>query len=741
MSEPTEHRDSSTGPRGRKRERQSSPAVHTYNNRAASHSPTSRLFHSNSPIDTSWVDAYDYRPYYLPSVKQAEPELSSLWCGAYEYRSLSVSHIRLLCISPGLPDDNIQCALKHVPLSSIKENLLEFQALSYAWGEPNPCHMVYIDDILSPGTTSLEDTAQPSSSIPRCLEIRGNLYSALKCIREEDSYTWLWVDALCINQSSESEKSLQIPKMPEIYSNAWNVVIWLGEELYQGYATRSIVNLLPQILNLTILDAILKSDRAGVDFTHSLSEFCGLLKRPWFSRRWVIQEIACARRLSVRFGGQVLSWVDFTDAIELVLDNVDRLRQVCSSSIFYAASQSPLHGLDIVGLKALLRLSRNVFRKSLDGEIISRLMDMESLVIAASSFEVSDPQDVIYALLHLAADVDTNIHQSTSISIVSYSLVTDYSRESVDTFSDFVQHCIQTHGSLDIITRPWLNHPSQMKDPRTPTWMKQGGVLGAGQTESLIGPSRERTYNASQGVPIAAIVEREHLSTSQGESSSRLPFASHGESSILCGDYNGRLAAKGVLLGTIKKIIRPSSESISDACLRLLGWTGRLSDGLEDRLWRTLVANRTHDRKPAPAWYRRACALALTQLNEDGDLDLSELASHEIQPSTLIEYVERVRNVIKGRVFFSCEPSMATAEELVGLVSRKLRRPGQIREGDYVCVLFGCSVPVILRPDRGSDGTVRLFGEAYVHGHMEGEPFGGKTEEEITEISSQFKIR
>ena len=45
--------------------------------------------------------------------------------------------------------------------------------------------------------------------------------------------------------------------------------------------------------------------------------------------------------------------------------------------------------------------------------------------------------------------------------------------------------------------------------------------------------------------------------------------------------------------------------------------------------------------------------------------------------------------------------------------------PPATKEGDVVCVLYGCSVPVILW--KSSDGHMIQIGEAYVNGKMEGE--------------------
>ncbi len=49
--------------------------------------------------------------------------------------------------------------------------------------------------------------------------------------------------------------------------------------------------------------------------------------------------------------------------------------------------------------------------------------------------------------------------------------------------------------------------------------------------------------------------------------------------------------------------------------------------------------------------------------------------------------------------------------------------PGGTKKGDLICILYGCSVPVILRqrPPNSPGGWFELIGEAYVHGKMDGE--------------------
>ena len=51
--------------------------------------------------------------------------------------------------------------------------------------------------------------------------------------------------------------------------------------------------------------------------------------------------------------------------------------------------------------------------------------------------------------------------------------------------------------------------------------------------------------------------------------------------------------------------------------------------------------------------------------------------------------------------------------------------------GDLVCVLFGCSVPVVLRKRIGEE--YQFVGECYIHGLMDGEAIRAWKEGELVE--------
>jgi hypothetical protein len=418
----------------------------------------------------------------------------------------------------------------------------------------------------------------------------------------------------------------------------------------------------------------------------------------------------------------VHSWIDFLDGVELFLEKLDRMKELYSRSSLAKEAADALHGLESSGARALLELSRNVFRKSQDGHTLTRLVDLQSLVLSAKNFAVSECRDVIYALLHLANDVKSESNADDRTNGKKFIFTTDYSRPTVQIFSEFVGYCIEKSLSLDIICRTWARWPQNAWKNTLPSWI--GVVSSSQQAESsspdqavgkrsFVGPPQDPTYAASRGTAMTWKIT------------------------------GNSLHVTGVILGKVQTLsARVNGDTVPEDCLQMLGWNGSLDEGVPDALWRSLVANRTSAGRMVPSWYRRACALALTKLTDYGDLNISKLVANTSQPSTMIEYLKRVQDVVRGRRFFNCQPlephshPTATVGDNVTMVGKSLLKDdivgigaGNVQYGDLVCILFGCSVPVILRPLLGNsvrrDWRVKIVGDCYVHDHIESELFVG----------------
>jgi hypothetical protein len=123
----------------------------------------------------------------------------------YEPLDLEQSQIRLLKLLPGNGRQRIECASF---TASLEEKGFTYEALSYTWGSKHTT-----DTILLDGKPFL---------------VTSNLNDALRRLRHPDESRTLWVDAICINQQDNTERSQQVGLMRRIYNQASKVVIWLG---------------------------------------------------------------------------------------------------------------------------------------------------------------------------------------------------------------------------------------------------------------------------------------------------------------------------------------------------------------------------------------------------------------------------------------------------------------------------------------------------------------------------------
>lgn len=119
-------------------------------------------------------------------------------------------HRNVLLLLPSSDvDSTIRCRLI---IKSLDDEHLWHEALPHVWGNPEPSKEI-----------------QVNSSICR---VGPNLHSALRHLRSENQLRRLWVDAVCINQQDDAEKSHQVAQMGQAYSGAEQTIAWLGD--YEG---------------------------------------------------------------------------------------------------------------------------------------------------------------------------------------------------------------------------------------------------------------------------------------------------------------------------------------------------------------------------------------------------------------------------------------------------------------------------------------------------------------------------
>lgn len=382
----------------------------------------------------------------------------------YKYQHLEENEIRLLRLHAAESStDTIVCSFKTVNLHKLNQ---VYDALSYTWGTEEPTQKIVLHTRWSRSTATgaarLKNAVQKLSAdehgiMKSKVYVRPNLEDVLRQFRGTDSHQedlFIWVDAMCIDQDDEKEKSAQVAKMAEIYSKARDVLIWLGKEYN---ASNVAMGFIPKILDLEQSDLLISK----ASNRNQWIAFADLMKREWFSRRWVVQEVALAKQRFMYCGTKALNWSDFERAVSFFTDKVDTILAMFTSSAEFRHNAKILEEIRALGSTAMVNITNDYFHWGADGSF-QRLSSLEKLVASLPMFESLDPRDTIFGLLSIASDTRDWDGFSTQSSRSGGSreqgrveLEADYTKTILEVFKDFTAFCVRTSSSLDIICRHW----------------------------------------------------------------------------------------------------------------------------------------------------------------------------------------------------------------------------------------------------------------------------------------------
>ncbi|RYP15780.1 hypothetical protein DL765_005506 [Monosporascus sp. GIB2] len=609
--------------------------------------------------------------------------------------------IRILALQPGVFEEPLRCSIATTDLDTSPV----YNALSYVWGDPSSSNI--------PGNTVLLD-GHP-------FPVTANLLTALRHLRPPAGAgaTALWVDAVCINQQDLDERRHQVTMMRDIYASAERVIIWLGEEDAETDVLDSIPLLAAQSRHQGV-DA--KLDQRLVDLMGRCAGFfLGLVdRRPWFSRVWIIQELAMARRDPlVVCGRKSVSWSTLMKAWSFLaratFTEMGMVRRKGPQGGSQKLPEGDLSGegleergggdvevLGMIKIDVLDDLYRTI--KSQGGESLRKL-----LMISKTS-EATDPRDRIYALLGLLKPDALEAHSEDVI-------IVDYRKPTSEVYADAMAYLFAQGDGPYYLSYAFLpgvsapapyipGLPSKARQPDLPSWVPDF--------------SRQVTGKATR--PSGDMFN---------------PPAGPGASGAGAGCKNGKrledgrtLQIEGLFVDTIEQVVPlgttidayiaqlPELESLASAArqrpCRLGSSVAPLVEEFKGKepLWRALVANKRFlsGYDPAPSSYETAYLSLLNQSPKQPKLDGE---TGRAQPS---DYEQCLRARAGKQSFFT------TRNGFVGTCVRDSRK------GDIVAILFGSPVPFVLRPIAesiqvaGSDRpSYLLVGASYVSGIMDGE--------------------
>ncbi|KAK8121753.1 hypothetical protein PG984_010423 [Apiospora sp. TS-2023a] len=374
-----------------------------------------------------------------------------------------------------------------------QKNGVDYEALSWCWGSDEPKYALKIEE----GDNTYK------------FRVKRELALALKYLRLKDKVRTLWIDAICINQSDPEERNHQVQMMSRIYTRAKSVCVWLGEHTEESKIAIDFIR--TEVMELDNFDKICTDKK----YSRKWQALQMLMQTEWFSRRWVIQEIALAKQATVYCGNDSMPWKDFAIAVELFVEvetATHRLSEIMQNDEKFRHVPNWFEHVSELGASLLVQATGKVFRgpasplhdlkgnkedSKLDVERWSRirtidplerrsLLSLEYLVSTMFIFKAAEPRDVIYSLLAIARDaapfagLTFDDEDPTFLTMTLFDqfleekpFVIDYSRPYSDVCRDFVRFVVQRKSkidavqALDILCRPWsLEKPKDEKSIR-----------------------------------------------------------------------------------------------------------------------------------------------------------------------------------------------------------------------------------------------------------------------------------
>jgi hypothetical protein len=661
---------------------------------------------------------------------------------------LQPTNIRLIYLQPSTThESDLQCRLiQHGGFDFDKFTIrsLRYAALSYTWGDPIFNRVLYCLDGDNIGITE-------------------NLDLALRKIRDLKSERVLWVDAVCIDQQNLAERTSQVKTMHSIYYQADEVHAWLGpeSELNDGSICFSLLEaIFNQLVNhdkeyhsadrkgsichggqstfATIQNGF-KPILAQFDIVHMSQVFEKFFERKYFSRRWIIQEITFAQNLTLHCGNSTLQWILDTYCSRLLFLNI--MRQFVDEHVvklleatLLCKGQNMVHMQNpvdvmlnadrfgcfddrdrVIALLHVLRLLRVGKDKKFD-HILKRIgyfSSVEAVYLIFAQFSM------LYGALQILEDKFPNLHG--------------------DCISHLFQVACSTRAAVKSVPKENANH--HLLPSWVPDWRQS---LRYTIPRPIRGPLV--ASNISCGLPDSF----DHIVW--GCSQSR--YQGHD------GFSNDKfLHARGMLFDTIKETRVFSKAEILDGSynIRALDLFLRLpmqkspdhsrgelykhhysptGEAFKESLAITLVADHEHCDHTLTPHQKKKCDV---RIDKDSFNESSTTAtpgpSNEEENKTSA-YHKRLMQTMRGRCFFT------TSKGYIGI------GPDDTQTKDIVCIFGGLRTPLIIRPQStgilkkccqrvwapetndvaggeavtvGASADVRLIGDTYIHGIMDGD--------------------
>lgn len=558
-----------------------------------------------------------------------------------------------------------------------------YDAISYHWGASE-----------GHGTVTVNGTDLP---------VTRSLHTTLKYMRHASLEKIIWIDGLCINQNNLVERSHQVAEMGRIYESAQCVRIWLGEATPDVEAAMNLVSR-PNNWSDTDDRCIIKcirSDRTGA------IALTRLLERPYWRRMWIFQEIVLARHAVVHCGRFEAPWSHFLD-----MDKISGDQRLWA--------KVPMRELWVHDLRrAFFEVAQFCIPRD-------EAMAIHNVLYPTRNLRCSDPRDKLFALMGVC-EISKCLE-----------FAPNYTRSVRLVYTDFTRSLMNVDEDLSSILTAGLWNLKNGPDIELPTWVPDYRGSNGINIRYLAASFLEH-FNAARGMQAS----HRYMADEQGELTQLevhgfvvdaiqdivLLASGEGTQQIIQSRINSDISgpnhcshvATASLCSVFKTMIFQdptlSPDSNPDRLNRLaLGFaydlmatTDKQSLDFSVRVNNFLASFQA----PHTCPHQNAPGLDENLSQEALNKRFSRLMRED--PEELYwyrqEYLARSKETSQGPT-----PSIFTTQE-----QRIGKGLDTVRPGDRIAVVFGCRVPVVIRPFRDK---FKLVGPCYLSGAMDGELLG-----------------
>lgn len=571
----------------------------------------------------------------------------------------------------------------------------DYLALSYAWGDQSSKRIIMLNNHKTVISSNLE-------SALRILSGKQPIKAGYK----------VWIDALCINQEDKVERAREVSRMHTIYKQARCVVIWVGVERDGSDKAMDLIRSLSNSCkagNDKLLGNRLRQN-SGLLGHGSWRALSQLLDRPFWNRLWVLQEIALGGTQSpILCGNKSVTWEELCNATySFGTHNID----IMFSLIGQECRET---GIEPLGLKRNKLIHLNKEQALQAGRGSGEFMCM--LDLGRKSL-VTDPRDKVYGLLGLME------------SGLAEQIEPDYNSTPAEVFTAFAKAMIVVSKYVMGFLQSTISVLSLRSAIRTET-----NAYYEGNSLEIL----EQCTYSTKGMPswVPDWTEMNHFRLFSGRSTYHATKSYRALFDFSNNDQ--RLSCRGVRIDEIDGLgesyyENPDGRRPEDAIVqpRRSGNAYGSEDSLKDALWRTLVGNRDLRGKKVSDDYHclLECGPNESQESSRGDRAFTQLTTKSadflLAGKKLSKYFTSVKKHTTEALrdpqermfrFLRTRRLMVTLTGFIGLV------PIDARQGDLVCLLLGCNVPLVLRAV--GDCYQKVVGGCYLHGIMEGEAMEG----------------